>query len=143
MEQWKAAPRASKEDEERLWRRFSAARTQLSERAKRDYEQRQQQYRQRQAEREQRQREFRARTQERLSAKQEQLRNVEAAISRTQDSIRDVMNRPAPSPLNPHRYEIAARRNAKLSNLNSKLCSMQQKRHEVIRQIAQLQEKLR
>ena len=143
MEQWKAAPRASKEDEERLWRRFSAARTQLSERARRDYEQRQQQYRQRQAEREQRQRDFRARTQERLSAKQEQLRNVEAAISRTQDSIRDVMNRPAPSPLNPHRYEIAARRNAKLSNLNSKLCSMQQKRQEVIRQIAQLQEKLR
>ena len=59
------------------------------------------------------------------------------------DSIRDVMNRPPISPLNPHRYEIADRRNAKLSNLNQKLSSMQQRKQEVIRQIAQLQEKLR
>ena len=66
-----------------------------------------------------------------------------AAISRTQDSIRDVMNRPPISPLNPRRYEIADRRNAKLSNLNQKLSSMQQRKQEVIRQIAQLQEKLR
>ena len=143
MDQWKAAPRASREDEEQLYRRFSAARTKLNERAQRDREERQRQYQQRQAEREQRQREFRARTTERLSAKQEQLRNLEAAISRTQDSIRDVMNRPPISPLNPHRYEIADRRNAKLSNLNQKLSSMQQRKQEVIRQIAQLQEKLR
>ena len=143
IDQWKATPRASKEEEERLWRRFSSARTQLNERAKREYEDRQRQHQQRQAEREQRQREFRARTTERLSAKQEQLRNLEAAIGRTQDSIRDVMNRPPISPLNPHRYEIADRRNAKLSSLNQKLSSMQQRKQEVSRQIAQLQEKLR
>ena len=143
MDQWKAAPRASKEEEEQLWRRFSAARANLSERAQREYEERQRQHQQRQAEREQRQREFRARTQERLSAKQQQLRNLDDAIRRTQDSIRDAMNRPPISPLNPHRYEIADRRNARLSNLNSKLSSMQQRRQEVIRQIAQLQEKLR
>lgn len=105
--------------------------------------QKQHEYEQRKAEREQRQREWRERTQQRLSAKQQSLSNIESAIHRTQSCLSDALNKPPISPTNPHRYEIADRRNQRISSLNAKLASMQMRRSELIRQIADLQSKLR
>lgn len=44
MEQWKMSPRASRQDEDSLWQRFSRARETLFNRAKEDYEKRQLEY---------------------------------------------------------------------------------------------------
>ncbi|MCM1192887.1 MAG: DUF349 domain-containing protein [Acetatifactor muris] len=44
MEQWKMSPRASRQDEDSLWQRFSRAREALFDRAKQDYEKRQLEY---------------------------------------------------------------------------------------------------
>lgn len=44
MEQWKMSPRASRQDEDSLWQRFSRARETLFNRAKEDYEKRQSEY---------------------------------------------------------------------------------------------------
>ena len=150
MDQWRAAPRATREDEERLWSRSSAAKSRLNDRADQmaaqrqaERAQKQREYEQRKAEREQRQREWRERTQQRLSAKQQSLSNIESAIHRTQSCLSDALNKPPISPTNPHRYEIADRRNQRISSLNAKLASMQMRRSELIRQIADLQSKLR
>lgn len=204
MEQWKMSPRASRQDEDSLWQRFSRARETLFNRAKEDYEKRQLEYDTAKARKESiisqaeslcgtsdfrsasdrmkdlsqqfydagnagkdnqdlkdrfnnvkqrfydakkiageaQHREYLQKLQERLYEKEQKLSNLDDAIYRTQGSISELMSRPDPSYTNPHRYEIAARRNEKLSNLNEKLRSMGERRLQLIDQISNLRSKM-
>lgn len=90
-----------------------------------------------------RHKEYLQKLQNRLFEKQQSLSRLEDAISRTQSSISDLLSKSPPSYTNPHRYEIADRRNAKLSNLNEKLRSMSERKIQLVSQIVELQSKLR
>lgn len=205
FDQWKNTPRASKQDEESLWQRFSRARETLYTRAKQDYENRQAQYADAKAKKESiisqaeslcgtsdfraaaeqmqnlsqqfynagnagrdnqnlkdrfsqvkqrfydakraageaRHREYLQRTQERLFQKQQSLSRLDDSIYRMEGSISELMSRPDVSYSNPHRFEIAARREAKLSSMREKLTSMKERRLQLIDQISDLQSKIR
>lgn len=78
---------------------------------------------------------------ETLIRKQDQLARLEDSISRTEQFLSDLMGRPEPSYNNPHRYEIAARRNDKISAVQDKLRSMRQRRQELISQIIDIRSK--
>ena len=79
--------------------------------------------------------------QETLARKQDQLARLDDSIYRTEQFLSDLMGRPEPSFSNPHRYEIAARRNDKISATQDKLRSMKQRRQELISQIIDIRSK--
>ncbi|MCR5214532.1 MAG: DUF349 domain-containing protein [Eubacterium sp.] len=81
------------------------------------------------------------RLQETIFRKKEQLRNLESAIYRKEDQLRELLSRPEPGYNNPHRYEIAARRNERESQLNSALSDMKIRRQELINTIYELESK--
>lgn len=197
MERWKAAPRASKEDEEQLWSRFQRARDALYARSKQEHEKRQQNYACAKTKKEAlisrvealcgtsdfrsaaneiqalsqqfyeagsagaenqplkerfqaaKQRFYEAkraagqakhdeyvrRMQEALVRKEGQLARLEDSIHRTEQFLSDLMSRPEPGFNNPHRYEIAARRNDKIAATQDKLRSMGERRQQLISQI--------
>ena len=204
MGQWKMLPRASRQEEDFLWERFSKAKDDLFNRAKQDYEKRQLEYRTAKARKESiisqaeslcstsdfrsasdqmknlsqqfydagnagrdnqdlknrfnnarqrfyeakiiaselRHREHLQRLQDRLFEKQQSLSNLDDAIYRTQQSISELISKPDPSYSNPHRFEIAARRNDRLSNLNERLRRMGENKLKLINQISDLQSKM-
>lgn len=74
--------------------------------------------------------------------KQQSLSNLDDAIYRTQQSISELISKPDPSYSNPHRFEIAARRNDRLSNLNERLRRMGENKLKLINQISDLQSKM-
>ena len=189
-EQWKQAPRASKEDEDQLWSRFRQAADRLYGNAQQDYERRQAQQREAKARKEQvinqierlaytgdfksagievkrlsdefynagsagrdnqdlkerfnaaRNRFYAAKQQagqikhqeylrsldERINRKRDALNRLENAIYNKRDQLSNLLSRPEPSYNNPHRWEIAARRNAKESEINAAIRDMEIKR---------------
>ena len=197
-------PRASRQEEDFLWERFSKAKDDLFNRVKQDYEKRQLEYRTAKARKESiisqaeslcstsdfrsasdqmknlsqqfydagnagrdnqdlknrfnnarqrfyeakriaselRHREHLQRLQDRLFEKQQSLSNLDDAIYRTQQSISELISKPDPSYSNPHRFEIAARRNDRLSNLNERLRRMGENKLKLINQISDLQSKM-
>ena len=202
-EQWKQAPRASKEDEDQLWSRFRQAADRLYGNAQQDYERRQAQQREAKARKEQvinqierlaytgdfksagievkrlsdefynagsagrdnqdlkerfnaaRNRFYAAKQQagqikhqeylrsldERINRKRDALNRLENAIYNKRDQLSNLLSRPEPSYNNPHRWEIAARRNAKESEINAAIRDMEIKRASIINEIAELQSK--
>lgn len=202
-EQWKQAPRASKEDEDQLWSRFRQAADRLYGNAQQDYERRQAQQREAKAKKEQvinqierlaytgdfksagievkrlsdefynagsagrdnqdlkerfnaaRNRFYAAKQQagqikhqeylrsldERINRKRDALNRLENAIYNKRDQLSNLLSRPEPSYNNPHRWEIAARRNAKESEINAAIRDMEIKRASIINEIAELQSK--
>lgn len=202
-EQWKHAPRASKEDEDQLWSRFRQAADRLYGNAQQDYERRQAQQREAKARKEQvinqierlaytgdfksagieikrlsdefynagsagrdnqdlkerfnaaRNRFYAAKQQagqikhqeylrsldERINRKRDALNRLENAIYNKRDQLSNLLSRPEPSYNNPHRWEIAARRNAKESEINAAIRDMEIKRASIINEIAELQSK--
>ena len=202
-EQWKQAPRASKEDEDQLWSRFRQAADRLYGNAQQDYERRQAQQREAKARKEQvinqierlaytgdfksagievkrlsdefynagsagrdnqdlkerfnaaRNRFYAAKQQagqikhqeylrsldERINRKRYALNRLENAIYNKRDQLSNLLSRPEPSYNNPHRWEIAARRNAKESEINAAIRDMEIKRASIINEIAELQSK--
>lgn len=202
-EQWKQAPRASKEDEDQLWSRFRQAADRLYGNAQQDYERRQAQQREAKARKEQvinqierlaytgdfksagievkrlsdefynagsagrdnqdlkerfnaaRNRFYAAKQQagqikhqeylrsldERINRKRDALSRLENAIYNKRDQLSNLLSRPEPSYNNPHRWEIAARRNAKESEINAAIRDMEIKRASIINEIAELQSK--
>lgn len=202
-EQWKQAPRASKEDEDQLWSRFRQAADRLYGNAQQDYERRQAQHREAKARKEQvinqierlaytgdfksagievkrlsdefynagsagrdnqdlkerfnaaRNRFYAAKQQagqikhqeylrsldERINRKRDALNRLENAIYNKRDQLSNLLSRPEPSYNNPHRWEIAARRNAKESEINAAIRDMEIKRASIINEIAELQSK--
>lgn len=202
-EQWKQAPRASKEDEDQLWSRFRQAADRLYGNAQQDYERRQAQQREAKARKEQvinqierlaytgdfksagievkrlsdefynagsagrdnqdlkerfnaaRNRFYAAKQQagqikhqeylrsldERINRKRDALNRLENAIYNKRDQLSNLLSRPEPSYNNPHRWEIAARRNAKESEINAAIRDMEIKRANIINEIAELQSK--
>ena len=77
-----------------------------------------------------------------LDRKKQSLSRLESAIRNKESQLSDIMSRPDPGYNNPHRYEIAARRNEKISNLNSQIRDMSCKRMEMINSIADIQSKI-
>ena len=202
-EQWKQAPRASKEDEDQLWSRFRQAADRLYGNAQQDYERRQAQQREAKARKEQvinqierlaytgdfksagievkrlsdefynagsagrdnqdlkerfnaaRNRFYVAKQQagqikhqeylrsldELINRKRDALNRLENAIYNKRDQLSNLLSRPEPSYNNPHRWEIAARRNAKESEINAAIRDMEIKRASIINEIAELQSK--
>lgn len=202
-EQWKQAPRASKEDEDQLWSRFRQAADRLYGNAQQDYERRQAQQREAKARKEQvinqierlaytgdfksagievkrlsdefynagsagrdnqdlkerfnaaRNRFYAAKQQagqikhqeylrsldELINRKRDALNRLENAIYNKRDQLSNLLSRPEPSYNNPHRWEIAARRNAKESEINAAIRDMEIKRASIINEIAELQSK--
>ena len=202
-EQWKQAPRASKEDEDQLWSRFRQAADRLYGNAQQDYERRQAQQREAKARKEQvinqierlaytgdfksagievkrlsdefynagsagrdnqdlkerfnaaRNRFYAAKQQagqikhqeylrsldERINRKRDALNRLENAIYNKRDQLSNLLSRPELSYNNPHRWEIAARRNAKESEINAAIRDMEIKRASIINEIAELQSK--
>ena len=202
-EQWKQAPRASKEEEDQLWSRFRQAADRLYGNAQQDYERRQAQQREAKARKEQvinqierlaytgdfksagievkrlsdefynagsagrdnqdlkerfnaaRNRFYAAKQQagqikhqeylrsldERINRKRDALNRLENAIYNKRDQLSNLLSRPEPSYNNPHRWEIAARRNAKESEINAAIRDMEIKRASIINEIAELQSK--
>lgn len=202
-EQWKQAPRASKEDEDQLWSRFRQAADRLYGNAQQDYERRQAQQREAKARKAQvinqierlaytgdfksagievkrlsdefynagsagrdnqdlkerfnaaRNRFYVAKQQagqikhqeylrsldELINRKRDALNRLENAIYNKRDQLSNLLSRPEPSYNNPHRWEIAARRNAKESEINAAIRDMEIKRASIINEIAELQSK--
>lgn len=91
---------------------------------------------------EQKHREYIRSLEERLSRKRDALNRLEIAIYNKRDQLSNLLSRPEPSYNNPNRWEIAARRNAKESQINSAITDMQTKRLSLINEIAELQSKL-
>ena len=202
-EQWKQAPRASKEDEDQLWSRFRQAADRLYGNAQQDYERRQAQQREAKARKEQvinqierlaytgdfksagievkrlsdefynagsagrdnqdlkerfnaarncfyaakqqagqiKHQEYLRSLDERINRKRDALNRLENAIYNKRDQLSNLLSRPEPSYNNPHRWEIAARRNAKESEINAAIRDMEIKRASIINEIAELQSK--
>lgn len=72
---------------------------------------------------------------DRISAK-------ESIINNKQEQLSNLLSRLEPGYNNPHRYEIAARRNEKESQLKSAIADMEMKKSSIISEIADLQSKL-
>lgn len=182
QEQWKQSPRASKEDEDRLWAQFRQASDRLYANAQREYENREREQANAKANKEriisraenlsyssdfrsasdemkrlsdefynagnagkdnkalkdrfdsakqrfysakknameQKRGEYLQRLQEKINRKREALQRLETAIYNKQDQLSNLLSRPEPGYNNPHRYEIAARRNEK--RVTAKIC---------------------
>lgn len=91
---------------------------------------------------EQKHREYIRSLEERISRKREALSRLDNAIYNKKDQLNNLLSRPEPSYKNPNRWEIAAKRNAKESQLNASITDMQMKRSSLINEIAELQSKL-
>ena len=78
---------------------------------------------------------------ERINRKRDALNRLENAIYNKRDQLSNLLSRPEPSYNNPHRWEIAARRNAKESEINAAIRDMEIKRASIINEIAELQSK--
>ena len=91
---------------------------------------------------EQKRGEYLQRLQEKIYRKREALQRLESAIYNKQDQLSNLLSRPEPGYNNPHRYEIAARRNEKESQLRSAIADMEMKKSSIISEIAELQSKL-
>ena len=78
---------------------------------------------------------------ERINRKRDALNRLENAIYNKRDQLSNLLSRPEPSYNNPHRWEIAARRNAKESEINAAIRDMEIKRANIINEIAELQSK--
>ena len=91
---------------------------------------------------EKRHNEYMERLQERLDRKHDALDRIENAIRNKEDQLRDLLSRPDPGYNNPRRFEIAAQRNARESQINSALADMGRKREEIINEINELRAKL-
>lgn len=129
MEQWKAAGRAAREDEDRLWNQFKAAKDSLFENAK--------------AAGDQRRREAAARLHDAIERKRDSLRNIDDRIRQLEQRYHEMNMRPEPSWNNPRRWEIASKRNAALSNVLSKKGDLQSRRYDLIQQISEMEAKWR
>ena len=90
----------------------------------------------------QKHREYLRDLEERLSRKREALSRLDNAIYYKKDQLSNLLSRPEPSYKNPNRWEIAAKRNAKESQINAAITDMQTKRLSLINEIAELQSKL-
>ncbi len=91
---------------------------------------------------EQKHHDFVQRLQERYYRKQEALSRLDTAIYNKREQLSNLLSRPEPSNLNPNRWDIAARRNAKESQLNAAISDMQMKRESLINEIMDLQSKI-
>ena len=129
MSEWKAAGPAGREDDDRLWRSFNAARDRLSQRSRFEWEQRKAQ---------------------RVKSLQDALfRKKQFASelqSRTYDAERrlgEMRMRPSVSMRNPRWSEISSKRLQAESNQQQRVNEMKRKLGEVQRQITELDAKFR
>lgn len=129
MEEWKAAGRASKDAEENLWSQFQAAKALFRQNSQNAYEQGK--------------RERAQRLRESIDRAKGSLANLENAIYNTERQYSDALSRPSPRWDHPHRWEIAEKQNARVSNLASKLSSMKTRRYELISKITDMESKWR
>jgi len=128
-DEWKAAGRASREDEDALWKQFQSARDALHQNAQAAFEQSK--------------RERAQRLRDSIDRMKGSLSNLENAIYNTERQYSDALSRPSPRWDHPHRWEIAERQNARVSNLSNKLGSMKARRSELISKIADMESKWR
>jgi len=133
--EWKTSGNAGKEANDRLWDEFRSIKQQFYNRRNAEYERKK-------AEREQKNREWQRNMQQRITRLEESIRNIEQSIIRTRDTLSAEHNKPDPSWNNPHRMEIASRRLAKKSSLNSKLRSLELKRADMQRSLSDMKSKL-
>lgn len=128
-DEWKTAGRASREDEDRLWAQFKAAKDALYANAK--------------AAGEQRRREAAQRLRDAIDRKRDALTRTENFIREQEARYHEVSMRPEPSFNNPRRWEIASRRNDTLSRIRGKIADGQARRASIINQISEMESKWR
>ena len=128
-DEWKAAGRAYREDEDALWKQFQAARDALHHNSQAAFEQGK--------------RERAQRLRESIDRMRGSLANLDNAIYNTERQYSDALSRPSPRWDHPHRWEIAEKQNARVSNLSNKLSSMKSRRSELISKISDMESKWR
>ena len=162
LEQWKRIPRTTREEDDRLWSLSKTASDRLYENAKRDYEERRAKQ---EIARNIKERiicsaeslvyssDYKSATIEikRLSqefydagsaGKENSLSKLEDAIYRKQSQLSELLSRPQPGYNNPHRYEIAARRNERESQIRAAITDIEIKKSSLVNQILELRCKL-
>lgn len=92
---------------------------------------------------EQKRQEFLRKLQEIIYRKKEALSRLDTSIYNKEEQLSDLLLRPDPSPNNPHRWDIAARRNEKASRIRSSIVDMKIKKEAIINEIVELEGKLR
>ncbi len=128
-DQWKAAGRASRVDEDALWKQFQAARDALHQNSQAAFEQGK--------------RERAQRLRESIDRMRSSLANIDNAIYNTERQYSEALSRPSPRWDHPRRWEIAERQNARISNLSNKLGGMKTRRAELISKISDMESKWR
>lgn len=128
-DEWKAAGRASRDDEDALWSQFQAARDALHQNSQAAFEQGK--------------RERAQRLRESIDRMRSSLANIDNAIYNTERQYSEALSRPSPRWDHPRRWEIADRQNARVSSLSSKLGSMKSRRAELISKIGDMESKWR